>query len=55
METNTATSAVDFSGLDTTSIVPTINAAFQAVLPVALTVAIIRKGYSIFMSLVRGA
>ena len=51
----TEASAVDFSTLDTSSVIPTVNGAFTAVMGIALTVAVIRKGYSIFMGLIRHA
>lgn len=49
------TSAIDFSTIDLSQVVPTVTAAIGVAVPVALSVALIKKGARMVISWVKGA
>ena len=55
METTTGKSLIDLSTADLSSVVPTLTAVIGAVIGIAVTIAVIRKGYKWFMGFLRSA
>ena len=55
METTTDKALIDLSSVDLSSVVPTLTSVVGAVIGIAVTVAIIRKGYSWFMGFLKSA
>lgn len=55
MTEETGKSLLDLSSVDLSAVVPTLTAVIGSVIGIAVTVAVIRKGYGWFMSFLKRA